>query len=290
VNTATAPVKIALLIGSLDVGGTERQVVALASHLDRSRFVPVIYCLSAEGALAAEARRNGVEVRCANLRGLSPFRHPVRILVRTLAFLRDIRTLKPAIIHGFLFHAYTTGAFISRFVGVRRVVSSRRSLGHFKAGRRSALLLEQAANRLADVFVANSEAVKRDAISQEGLPPDRVFVIYNGVELSAFSGPVRRDSLLHEFHVCDGAPIVAVVANFIAYKGHESFLHAWQIVHRHRPDAVALLVGDGPTRTAIERRSAELGVADSLRFAGGRADVPSLLRAVDFLVHPSEQE
>ena len=289
-TASNGPIKIALLIGSLDVGGTERQLVALASRLDRTRFIPVIYCLSAEGPLAAEARLNGVVVRSANLRGLSMWRHPLRVAACFVGLLRDLRRVRPCIVHGFLFHAYTTGAFISRFVGARRVVSSRRSLGHFKEGRRTALLLEQLANRFVDVFVANSEAVRRDAIMQESLSPDRVIVIHNGVDLSAFSEPRRSDSFHREFRVSNGAPVVAIVSNFMAYKGHECFIHAWRVVHRRHPEAVALLVGDGPSRSLIQEMSIDLELGDSLRFVGSRTDVPSLLGAADLLVHPSEQE
>jgi glycosyltransferase involved in cell wall biosynthesis len=49
------------------------------------------------------------------------------------------------------------------------------------------------------------------------------------------------------------------------------------------PDVELLVLGEGPERTALERRAAELGVSGRVRFlgAGTRADVIALFRAVD---------
>src|SRR4051812_5394187 len=82
IEPGAAPVRIVFLIGALDVGGTDRQLLELASRLDRRRFEPVIYCLTAPGALAEEARRRGIEVRSSGLRGLRPWRNPLRLTHR----------------------------------------------------------------------------------------------------------------------------------------------------------------------------------------------------------------
>jgi len=277
------------LIGALDVGGTERQLVDLAARLDRARFDPVIYCLSAFGPLAEEARRHGIDVQSAGLRGLRPWKHPARLARRVLKMFQDLRALEPDILHAFLFHAYTTGAFLSPFVRARAFVSSRRSLGHFKANRPAALIVERLANQFADIIVANSEAVRQDAISQERLPPERVIVIHNGVDVARFPAS-PTDGVRQQIDAAPGATVVAMVANFIAYKGHHSFLSAWRSVLAAHPNAVAVLVGDGPLREQIEKLGEQLDVAESLRFLGNRSDVPQLLSGVDLVVHPSEQE
>jgi glycosyltransferase involved in cell wall biosynthesis len=281
------PLRVVFLIGTLEVGGTERQLVELASRLDRQRFEPVIYCLAAPGPLAEEARRRGVEVQSAHLKGLRPWTHPFRFARQVLRIYPDLRAMAPDILHAFLFHAYTIGALLSRLLHPKVFVSSRRSLGHFKANRRAALMLERMTNQVADIVVANAEAVRRDAIAQEGLAPGRVIVIHNGVEIpAAADAPVVRRHL----NLAADRVVVAVVANFIAYKGHDCFLTAWRQVVDAVPDAVALLIGEGPTRAKIEARGAELRLAGTLRFLGSRTDVGVLLCAVDLVVHPSQQE
>jgi glycosyltransferase involved in cell wall biosynthesis len=203
--------------------------------------------------------------------------------------VRELRRLEPDILHAFLFHAYTIGAFLSPLLRVRAFVSSRRSLGHFKANRPAALLIERAANHFASVVVANSEAVKRDVMIREGLAGEQVIVIHNGIDMTRFAG-CRGALMRQQVDIAESAQVVGVVANFISYKGHECFLAAWQRVSTAYPHAVAILIGDGRTRERVERLAEELQLTGSVRFLGNRPDVPMLLAAIDILVHPSEQE
>jgi glycosyltransferase involved in cell wall biosynthesis len=61
-------------------------------------------------------------------------------------------------------------------------------------------------------------------------------------------------------------------------------------VRQQVPDARLLVVGDGGLRETLERRVRELGIGDSVIFAGFRADVPRLLDAMDVMVLPSLYE
>jgi glycosyltransferase involved in cell wall biosynthesis len=54
--------------------------------------------------------------------------------------------------------------------------------------------------------------------------------------------------------------------------------------------AALVLVGDGPERPGLEAIAAELGVADAVRFAGARSDVPRLLRLFDVFALSSQTE
>jgi glycosyltransferase involved in cell wall biosynthesis len=67
-------------------------------------------------------------------------------------------------------------------------------------------------------------------------------------------------------------------------------LEGFALFARERPDAILVLVGDGPLRGAVESRAAELGLADRVRLAGLRRDVPRLLRAFDVFALASRWE
>jgi glycosyltransferase involved in cell wall biosynthesis len=282
-------VRVAYVIGTLDVGGTEGQLVALVTALDRRRFVPIVYCLSQTGVLAGALTDAGIPVRDFGLRRLSAWRSPLAVGRRVLRVLRAMREDRPDVVHGLLFHGYCLGAFVGRASGVPVLIASRRSLGNFKAHRAFYRLAERLANRLTDVVVANSDAVRADALRQEGLPPEKVVVIHNGLALERFDSPA--DPELRRALGLEGAQaIVAVVANLIRYKGHQVFLEAWGEVAARFPGAVAILVGDGPERADLEALARASGLTPSLRFLGSRHDVPGLLALADLLVHPSREE
>src|SRR5262249_28743788 len=154
-------VKILYVIGTLEIGGSERQLVSLVKGLDRSKFSPAVFCLTAQGPLVAELSRAGIKVECFGLRGLRVLRNPGAIARRLLAFSLALRHEQPAIVHGFLFHAYVLGTVAAKLAGVPIVITSRRSLGHFKAKRPHYRIAERLANRMTDLVIANSEAVKQ---------------------------------------------------------------------------------------------------------------------------------
>jgi glycosyltransferase involved in cell wall biosynthesis len=285
--------RILYFIGTLDLGGAERQLVELASHLDR-RFSPAVCCLFQRGALADELQRAGVPVFSADLtsvrdkRGLS---RAVAVLHLPLDLIRlwwQVRRFRPAILHGVLFHAYVLGALVGRLAGVPVVVAGRRSLSHFKRDRFAILLIERLANRLTDAIVANSEAVRKDTIESERLPAARVDVIYNGLDFATYTRSAPTD-VREKLGLGEG-PVVLVLANLIPYKGHTYFLQAWPTVRERFPTAIALFSGEGPARATLEAEARTLGISDSVMFLGSRSDVPDLLAAADVLVHPSLEE
>jgi glycosyltransferase involved in cell wall biosynthesis len=284
------PIRILFVIGTLDVGGAETQLVELITRLDRGRFDPVLCCLATTGPLIQRLLSAGVRVHILGFRGfrnggswLGMLPHVVSTLWR---FFRIMRSERPSIVHGVLFWAYVLGAFAGRAAGVPVVIASRRSLGLFKADKPHYLWLERRANRLTDLFIANSEAVRRDTLQRERIDPARVLVVHNGVDFSRFgqrTAPSDSTDL-------GTRPRVIVVSNLIHYKGHEFFLRAWARVVERFPEATALLVGEGVMRSSLDSMARELGIAASVKFLGRRTDVANLLAAADLYVHPSLQE
>jgi phosphatidylinositol alpha-1,6-mannosyltransferase len=70
---------------------------------------------------------------------------------------------------------------------------------------------------------------------------------------------------------CLTRPTVLTVGRIEAserYKGHDVMLDAWPAVLRRLPDAMYCIVGGGDDRQRLESRARELGIADSVHFAG----------------------
>jgi glycosyltransferase involved in cell wall biosynthesis len=283
-------IRVLYIISSLVVGGAEGQLVRLVTQLDRSRFDVAVCCLSTDGPYRETLDAAGIPVMTMGFYGFGElWSSPSRVLRPLYNLVRFIRRFRPDVVHGVLFWAYVLGTFAARLAGVPAVVTSRRSLGIFKASKPRHLFLERVANRLTDVIVANSCAVRDDTVAQERVPPEKVKVIYNGIEADRYQVP-PDDRLRQSLAIAGKSPVVAVVANLIHYKGHHFFIDAWATVTRTYPNAVALLIGDGPTRRELEARVEAEGLSQSVRFLGTRRDVPDLLALADVVVHPSLEE
>ncbi len=283
-------VKILYIIGTLDVGGSEGQLVRLVTGLDRQRFEPLVCCLSSAGPYQSVLDAAGIPVEVIGFRGLTIFRHPYRVALQLCRLIHFIRRVRPVLVHGFLFWAYILGTYAAKVASVPIVIASRRSLGTFKAGQAHYLLLERLTNAMTDLWVANSEAVRQDTVRQEGVDPARIRVIPNGVDPNRFAGSADRPTVRHRLGLPADGPLLLTVSNLIHYKGHGTLLEAVSLITRKHPTARFVLAGEGPMRAEIERRIATAGLADLVRVLGERIDIPDLLRAADLLVHPSDEE
>ena len=284
------PLRVQYVIGSMGVGGAERQVLDLLRGIDRTRVTPMVVCLESAGALAPSVAELGIPLEVIGYHGLRIKRHPVQTLSALYRLRRAIATFKPDIVHGQLFWAYVLGALAARSAGVPVVVASRLSLARFRTALTPfALRLEAAANRRTDVFIANAEAVRQDAIAAEGLPPERVRVIHNGIHPSRLDVP-PRDEARRALALPPDIPVLVVVANLIAYKGHRVLFDAFARLRQQHPGAVLALLRDGVERAGLEQRARELGIDAHVRFVGSIPDVRPWLAAADLLVHPSFEE
>ena len=140
--------------------------------------------------------------------------------------------------------------------------------------------------------IAVSDAVRSCVVSDFALPPSKVQTIYNPIEFERFAEPrpCARTRLRREFEIPDGAPVIGIIGRMTRDKGHGELIRALPSVLQERPDAVALIVGDGPTRPATRQMVKEAGLEPRVRFTGHRPDIPDVLATIDLLALPSVRE
>ena len=284
------PIRITYVIGSLEIGGAERQLVRLVNGLDKTRFQPSLLCLTGTGPLEAELDE-GITVASPRLPRISQTsRHDaVTTAIRLLAAIRrEIRRQKPDIVHAYMMTAYVLAAGAGRAAGARLIIAARRGLvTHHEYPYRRWRLFARTANRLIDFHVCNSEAVRQLAVTQEGIPFEKTGVIHNGLDFDVQSEPVELDP---EWEVRPGDGCAAMVANFHAYKGHLDVLAAVRLVVGRYPRFKLILFGDGAERASIEHYRQEHHLESNVVLAGARLDAANLLGAFDFTVLDSSQE
>jgi glycosyltransferase involved in cell wall biosynthesis/O-antigen/teichoic acid export membrane protein len=272
--------RVTLVIGSLNRGGTERQVLMLGSALVAQGHAVTVICINGAGDQATAAHDAGIRVIEAGFPGLQR-----SVLLNPFPEIRRLRALfraaAPDVVHCFLYWGYLIGVPIARSIGVPVVISSRRSLTVASGRFRLLTPWEWACDRLADAVVCNSIAVMEDAIRHTQLPRRKAVVIRNGVLLPTAQAPSRMRP-----------PRVVILANLIAYKGHEVALAAFARVRASMPalEARLQLAGAGPEEGPLRARARELGIDGDVEFLGSVADVSALLVDCAFTVLPSLTE
>jgi|SRR5438876_394338 len=246
-------IRVALVIGRLNVGGAEAELIRLARHLDRSQFLPFVVTLQDPGPLARELR--DVEVISLNRKrkwSLGTWR----------AFKRLLRERKPEVVQSFLF---TENVFCRR-AGVGVVVSGLQGplTERREVGPSMKLALERWTWGRARAVVSNSEFY-RSLYEKLGLDASKITVIPSAVEMREAKGTGVREAL----GVRENEVLVTCVARLVERKGHEDLIRAGAGLK-------LLFVGDGPYRRHLEGRGAIL--------MGWREDVPEILAASDIVV------
>jgi len=267
--------KLALVIGNLERGGSERQIVEFvrAAHPDHAQCVVV--CLGEEGVLAGEVRAVGANVLALGAQRL----YEPRVLWRLARALRDER---PDVVYAFLFWGYSVSLPLAALAIPRACrIQARRAMPDVDVPSRSIFRgLRWIVDRCSHGVIVNSLAVGSAVARHEPVLSGRLWVVPNGVRSMARRARMARPT---------GAPLTIVcVANLIAYKGHTTLLGA---VRQLRPRGWSLLlVGEGPERESIGRMIASANLQERVFMLGRRSDVHDILDAADLVVLPSYSE
>lgn len=268
---AQRPLRVALVLPSLMIGGAEHHVVKLCRALDRAAVEPVILLLRRE-----LPRELGALLPADVPIAVAPVGRRDPRLVSWLA--GELRRRQVDVAQSFLWYADAITAAATLLVpGVRLTCSERgdRSMDYHTAARR---LYDRAITfRRAARLSANSRFGASLLVSL-GAPPDRVGVIPNGVDASAIAAvtpaPVRA---MLGWPV--RAHLVGSTSRLVEGKGLDTLITA--VSRTSGADVRAVLVGDGPLRPALERLTSRLGATGRVAFVGRQTPATAYLAACD---------
>jgi glycosyltransferase involved in cell wall biosynthesis len=274
--------------------GSGVSLLELSSRLPPHRYRALV-ALPEEGPLAEALREAGVEILILPLGALRrTFRpdHVASIVWQNFSaprrLARLVRERPVAAIHTNNSHVLS-GAFAAGRAGVPHILHVRENILPPRAiSRRISRLLFRLSDRL--IVVSRGAGVE---FLEERASHARVRLIYNGVDLSAFStaaAPAAARAAL-------GWPAenlhVGVVARLTPWKGHEVFLRAAARAAETCPEARFVIVGDADTprneshKQRLHALCSDLAIDDRVRWAGFTDPVQPVIAALDIVVVPS---
>ncbi len=123
-----------------------------------------------------------------------------------------------------------------------------------------------------------------------GVPPDRLSLIQNGVDLDLFTPDRDGVAFRQTVGIPLDAPLVGFVGRLEHEKGPDFFVRAAHEVHRWRPEAHFALVGQGAMQGELERMIRDMGLTDHVHLAGKWTNPAEVYPAFDILVQTSRSE
>lgn len=269
------------LVLSLTPGGTERLVIEIVRALE-SQVDSIVCCLDEPGEWAAELTARQVPVIALSR---SPGFRPQ--LAWHLSKLMRQHAID--LVHCHHYSPYVYGALASLLTpGVRLIFTEHGKL--FGAGRsRKRGLVNPWLARVPGRLWAVSGDLRRHMIA-EGFPSDRVNVLYNGIDAGRVTTASDRAAARAALQLPEDGLVIGTAGRLDPVKNLGLLLEAHALVASDNVHARTVIVGDGSERQHLQSRAAELGVANSVVFAGYRRDVRALMAAFDIFVNCSTYE
>jgi len=209
------------VIGSLDVGGTERHLTQIAPALVKRGYSVSVFCLSHGGALAAELATGGVEVILPPS-GLKAFINwgragrTARWMIIAVQLVAAMFQRRLAIVHCLLPAGNIAGIYAAKLARIPVIIATRRSLNLYQLNEPGLSRIERIGFNFADLIVANSKAAAGELTTIEHLPVSRVRIIPNGMDLDKFNPAISREEARRTLSLSFGGVLFLISANLKA--------------------------------------------------------------------------
>ncbi len=279
-------IKIAFVIDTIEspTAGTEKQLLMLIKHLDRTKFKPYLCVLRFSQWLDKEYGTSSVFV--ADIYSFKT----IKGLRGVFSLSQYLKREKIDIVQTHFRDSSIAGILAAIFAGVKVIIGTRRNQGYWLT--QFERKIQHYLDRWIAVYIANSESTRQWVIDNEGIDSNRIKVIYNGFQVPPYSAePIAtKGEMRVSFGVPEHAPVVVKVANLRPVKDHITFLKAARIVYNLKPDCRFIVIGGGTEQEKLREFAHRIGIGEVTIFLGERQDVFDILTMCDIGVLSSLSE
>lgn len=270
-------IKICYVIGTLEIGGAEKQLLLLIKNLDKQRFLPVLIALR-DGRMRQDFEEV-VEVKVIGKRWKFD---PFFIWELTKVIKRE----KPDILHTFMFTSNTWGRIAGIITGIPVIVASERCVDLWKKWHHK--LIDRILLQYTKKIIANSHSVRDFYQKTEKIPDEKIKVVYNGIEFEKIE-KVKVDfgKKKRELNLENAKWIVGTGGRFTLQKGFTYLLKAIPDVIKKFPECHFILIGDGFLMNEFKNLVKKSGIEKNVIFTGYRKDILEIFSICDLIVVPS---
>lgn len=281
--------RIAFVINDLSGGGAEKVLQLLSGFLiDRGHEIKVILLQSGNDAYELPAAVESVVLRSGRLcRGVGKV---FALPLAAVEIARLLRRWNPEVCVSNMPRS-NVAHVMSRWFGNKLPVVITEHIAtwdNYPSSRPADRIMRSMIRRhypRADAVIAVSRGVA-EGLRGFGVDAARVHVQHNPISLDAIRERAELASGLSE---ASRVPTVITVGRLAEQKDHHTLLRAFALVRRQM-EARLILVGEGPLRADLSSLVQQLGIVESVEFAGWQDNPFALLESADLFVLSSRYE
>ena len=273
-------IRLMYIVFSVDTGGLEKLLIEMIKRLDRSVFEISVLCLTEKGDLADALKNLNIPVFYMNKKdGLKPY-----IIFKISKLLKDE---KIDIVHTHDSSANFYGGLGAKLAGVNRIINTEHGGIYFESRRKRAF--NKYLSRINEKQICVSDSIKNN-LQKMGLPLKKLITIHNGVDAERFHVNFDAKNKRASLGINESDYVISTIGRLAKEKNQRFLIVAAPRILKRAPNAIFLIIGDGPEKEQISKEVARLGLEDKVLFLNNREDIPELLKITDCLVSCSDSE
>lgn len=275
--------KVLQIFGSLNMGGAESRMMDIYRNLDRDicDFDFLTMLKDDNQYYEAEIEKLGGNIiKIDSPRKSGIFKH-------VISLYKIIKRGKYNAVHAHTSYHCGIVAMVAFFAGAKIRISHSRTTGSKQKSKFKRLFLSLGRS-LVNIFSTHKFAISKDA-GKFLFGKSKFQVVPNAIDVDKYIDVSNEEilSLKEEFKLSKDNFVVGQIGRFDPMKNHEFTIKWFTEFLKVKPNAILMLVGDGPLRQEIYKQCRTLEIEDKVIFTGVRGDVPKLIHVFDVMIFPS---
>jgi glycosyltransferase involved in cell wall biosynthesis len=278
--------KVLLFFEYGTLNGGEISMLAMLEALGQTEF-EFVAAAPASGMLTERLEQCGVRVLPLTLRNAQGRKRSIEQINSHLVEL--VKRVSPDLVHS---NSLSMGRMVGRIASQLPIPCTSHLRDIIRLNKTAVSDLNRNTG-----LIAVSNATRQFHVEQ-GISPERLQVIYNGVNSELFRPTPATGILRQELGLSDGAVLLANIGQICLRKGQTLLAQAAVSLADEFPEANYLFIGQRHSQKdesvayedAIRLIFREALIEDRLFCLGFRQDIPAILNEVDLVVHTAHQE
>jgi glycosyltransferase involved in cell wall biosynthesis len=277
-------INLLYIITKLELGGAQKQLLDLISHLDSKRFNLFLFT-ARDGLLTEDALR----IKDLTLRRSRYLERPINPLKDFLALIeiyKFIKRNKIEIVHTHSSKAGILGRWAARYAWAEIIVHTVHGwpFNNYQLclWRRIYVWLERVTARFTDKIIVVSNCDLQKGLANHIGVENKYQLIRYGINYAEFN--LKDQDIKQELGINHDDLVVGMVSCFKPQKSPQDFIKLALSVREVLPRVKFILTGDGLLRRKIKGLISKFNLEKQVILTGWRRDIPRILSAIDVFV------
>lgn len=208
-------------------------------------------------------------------------------LKRMLAVRREIKRLKPDIVHSHL-RLTPYVRFASLFTGKKKFIHTIHTVPSLESAGKIFICDKFCFKHLSVLPVCLNQELAHEAERFYDIPFCEF--LYNGIDIEKYTGFKEKNKLREKYSIPEDAYVLGHIGRFEDIKNHDYIIDVFNELKRKKENSYLLLIGEGSLMPKIKEKCKKLGILENVIFAGTCSNVYEMLQIMNGFIFPSKQE